>query len=233
MIAMEMENERVERLRVQQLGEDWIQAISEQAMGRLEGFCRPAIISTLLTPKRLITLDNAVDLVAKYHEWFDAYTNIQVEERRVSQVGRRLGIFYRFHLQDQGYWYSIAQQVYCKLKDGWVEQLWLLCSGFQLVGTNDQSVLVDEPKAREQDPVRDGLLEFHTEASEIGSTCSILTPAIRSRLREMQSGQVLEVRVDDPTARDDIEAWSRLSGNTLLKLIDYEGPELRFFVRKK
>ncbi len=53
---------------------------------------------------------------------------------------------------------------------------------------------------------RDELLEFHTQASEVGSTCAILTPAIKSKLREMNSGQVLEVRVDDPSARGDIEA---------------------------
>ncbi len=48
----------------------------------------------------------------------------------------------------------------------------------------------------------------------------------------MQSSQVLEVRVDDPSAKGDIESWCRLSGNTLLKMID-EGGVLRFFVEKK
>ncbi len=61
----------------------------------------------------------------------------------------------------------------------------------------------------------------------------MLTPAIKSKLREMHSGQVLEVRVDDPAAREDIEAWCRLSGNPLLKMNEAEGPELRFFVMKK
>ncbi len=80
---------------------------------------------------------------------------------------------------------------------------------------------------------RDELLEFHTEASEIGSTCAVLTPAIKSKLHKMSSGQVLEVRVDDPSAKGDIEAWCRLSGNTLLKIIDNKGQALQFFVRKK
>ncbi len=79
---------------------------------------------------------------------------------------------------------------------------------------------------------RDELLEFHTEASDIGSTCAVLTPAIKSKLREMSSGQILEVRVDDLTARGDIEAWCRLSGNVLLKVIHGENQALRFFVRK-
>ncbi len=89
------------------------------------------------------------------------------------------------------------------------------------------------PGIQNEDPLRDELLEFHTEAAQTGSTCAVLTPAIRSKLREMQTGQVLEVRVDDPSAKGDVEAWSRLSGNELLKVIDTEGLILRFFLKKK
>lgn len=55
--------------------------------------------------------------------------------------------------------------------------------------------------------------------SEAGFICAGLTPLIKSRLREMESGQVLEVRVDDANARLDAPAWCRLSGNTLLAVI--------------
>jgi len=81
--------------------------------------------------------------------------------------------------------------------------------------------------------MRDELLEFYTETTEIGSACSVLTPAIRAKLRGMQSGQVLEVRVNDPTARIDIEAWCRLSGNTLLDVVNVGEAELSFFLKKK
>jgi TusA-related sulfurtransferase len=80
---------------------------------------------------------------------------------------------------------------------------------------------------------RDELLEFYSDPATGGSTCSLLTPAIKVKLREMLSGQVLEIRVDDRSAREDIESWCRLSGNVLLKTSDGEGPELRFFVQKK
>jgi tRNA 2-thiouridine synthesizing protein A len=232
MIEMEVENERVERLRLQRFGEDWIEAITVGEPERLEGLCLPDITSSLLTPKRFVTLDKAVDLAAKYHEWFGECTNFQVEASRVGRVGERLGIFYRFLLRRHGDWYTIEQQVYCTLKGGRVERLHLLCSGFQLIGTSDAATPVAAPGAGERDPVRDELLEFRTEASDASSTCALLTPAIKARLREMRSAQVLEVRVDDPSARGDIEAWSRLSGNTLVKVID-EGRVLRFFVKKK
>ena len=88
-------------------------------------------------------------------------------------------------------------------------------------------------KAYVQDPTRDALLEFYPEGSDTASTCAVLTPMIKSSLDELRSGQVLEVRVNDPLARGDVEAWSRLSGNTLLRIINNEGPILRFFVKKK
>ena len=88
-------------------------------------------------------------------------------------------------------------------------------------------------ETKEHESAHDALLEFDTDKSDTGSTCAVLTPAIKSKLRELQSGQVLEVRVDDTSARGDIEAWCRLSGNPLLKIINGSGSEISFFIQKK
>ncbi len=228
MIEAEIENDRVRQLSEQQFGEDWIHAIAEGALDRLERLCEPKVNSRLLTPGQFTNLDNAADLVAKFMDWFAECTDFTVEASRVAPIGKRLGISYRFLLRDQDDWYRIEQQLFCTLKDGRVQQLHLLCSGFQLVGPDTQSA----PEAGGQEPVRDALLEFYPGASDAVSTCALLTPMIKSKLGEMRSGQVLEVRVDDRTARGDIEAWCRLSGNALLKMVD-EGQVLRFFVKKK
>lgn len=232
MIEMEMEKERVERVRLQRLGEAWIQAIVEGRLDRLEQFCQPDVTSRLLTPKRFINFDKAADLAAKYGDWFGDCADIQMEGSRVERVGQRLGIFYRLLLRKEGDWHRIEQQVYCTLRDGRVEQLHLLCSGFQLAGMGDEAAPGEAHEREEHGRAHDALLEFHSEAPDTGSTCALLTPAIKAKLREMQSGQVLEVRVDDPSAKGDVEAWSRLSGNPLLEVID-ERPALRFFVQKK
>jgi TusA-related sulfurtransferase len=71
------------------------------------------------------------------------------------------------------------------------------------------------------------------ESESSGSTCALLTPAIKNRLRDLDSGQVLEVRVTDSSAREDIAAWCRLSGNESLGMIDEGHQGLRFFLRKK
>jgi TusA-related sulfurtransferase len=82
----------------------------------------------------------------------------------------------------------------------------------------------------------DAVLEMRTSANEsvkTGGSCAILTPAIKAKLREMDVGQVLEVRVDDPTAREDLASWCRLSGNELLAVRELPEGMLGAYVRKK
>ena len=81
-------------------------------------------------------------------------------------------------------------------------------------------------------PRADGLLEMLETPQSAGSTCAVLTPTIRARLREMAPGQVLEVRVNDPTAIDDMGAWTRLAGHELLQTVQ-DGELIRFFVRRR
>ena len=82
-------------------------------------------------------------------------------------------------------------------------------------------------------PHADSLLEMVDMDARAGASCALLTPTIKARLREMAPGQVLEVRVNDPTARLDIEAWSQLTGNPLLTITEEPPNILRFFVQKK
>lgn len=53
-----------------------------------------------------------------------------------------------------------------------------------------------------------------------GLACIDLTPLIATTMRELQPGQVLEVRTDDPAARVGVPAWCRLTRNPLLQAIE-------------
>lgn len=66
-----------------------------------------------------------------------------------------------------------------------------------------------------------------------GSSCASLTPLIRARIRELTSGQVLEVRSDDPAAREGVPAWSRLTGNALEAVVADDAERTRFYLRRK
>jgi TusA-related sulfurtransferase len=66
-----------------------------------------------------------------------------------------------------------------------------------------------------------------------GASCAILTPRVKEKMRELESGEVLEVRTDDPATREGMPAWSRMTGNPLLKVVEEDKHRTRFFIRKK
>ncbi len=76
-----------------------------------------------------------------------------------------------------------------------------------------------------------------TNADEIvvayGDACAALTPRIKETLRTVTSGSVVEVRTDDPSAREGVPAWARLTGNSLIDVVEDDDQRTRFFIRKK
>lgn len=66
-----------------------------------------------------------------------------------------------------------------------------------------------------------------------GDACATLTPLIKETLRNVLSGGVVEVRTDDPSARDVLPAWARLTGNSLIAALEDDDEHTRFFIRKK
>jgi SAM-dependent methyltransferase/TusA-related sulfurtransferase len=66
-----------------------------------------------------------------------------------------------------------------------------------------------------------------------GTPCGKLEPMIKGGMRPLESGQVLEVRADDPLARTGVPAWCRLAGHTLLATVEEDGRRTRFLVRKR
>jgi TusA-related sulfurtransferase len=66
-----------------------------------------------------------------------------------------------------------------------------------------------------------------------GQGCGTLEPAMRMQMRALESGQVLEVRADDESARLGIPAWARLAGHALLATVELDDRRTRFFLRKR
>lgn len=66
-----------------------------------------------------------------------------------------------------------------------------------------------------------------------GDACATLTPRIKETLRNVTSGGVVEIRTDDPAAREGVPAWARLTGNSLVDVVEDDDEHTRFFIRKK
>jgi tRNA 2-thiouridine synthesizing protein A len=76
-------------------------------------------------------------------------------------------------------------------------------------------------------------LELLGTRDQLGATCATLTPAIKARLMELQPGQILLVRVDDPSALLDVPAWCILTGHALYATTEDEDGVIHFFIRKE
>lgn len=66
----------------------------------------------------------------------------------------------------------------------------------------------------------------------VGLACPMPIYKASIRIKEMESGQVLEVQSDDEGIEKDMPAWCRLTGNEFLGLARENG-EYRVYVRKK
>jgi TusA-related sulfurtransferase len=76
-------------------------------------------------------------------------------------------------------------------------------------------------------PAADAVLDAY------GQLCGTIEPAMKSLMRTLSSGQMLEVRVDDPSARLGVPAWSRLAGHPLVTTVELDGRRTHFFLRKR
>jgi len=66
----------------------------------------------------------------------------------------------------------------------------------------------------------------------VGLACPMPIFKTSNKIKEMKSGQVLEVQADDDGIEKDMPAWCTMTGNEYLGLTKQNG-EYRVFVRKK
>ncbi len=66
----------------------------------------------------------------------------------------------------------------------------------------------------------------------VGMACPMPIFKTSNKIKEMQSGQVVEVQSDDDGIEKDMPAWCRMTGNEYLGLTKNNG-EYHVFVRKK
>ena len=65
-----------------------------------------------------------------------------------------------------------------------------------------------------------------------GMLCPMPVVKTFKAMKELQSGQILKMIATDPGAPPDMEAWSRQTGNEMLRSMTEDG-KFVFFLRKK
>lgn len=160
---------------------------------------------------------------SNFQDWFGSADRIELLGGGVDTIGDRLHLTWRLRVHEGASRSVIEQQAYATVRDGRIAEFDLLCSGFR----------VEQAAAQAATPT-EGSAPFEAAAVLDGgeASCATLTPLVRAKLAELDSGQVLEVVTSEPSAEEDISSWSRLTGNPLLATTN-DGAQKRLYVRKK
>ena len=167
-------------------------------------------------------VNGAVEAAGCFRDWYGAADRLELLGGGVDPVGQREHLSWRLRVHEPGRRRLIEQQAFATVRDDRIVALDLVCSGFQ----------PEEPLADLQPPQPVAALSAAAVLQGGEANCATLTPLVKAALRELASGQVLEVVTSDPSAEADITSWSRLSGNPLLGART-EGAHRHFFVSKK
>lgn len=65
-----------------------------------------------------------------------------------------------------------------------------------------------------------------------GLMCPMPIVQLAKKMKELKSGQILELLADDLGAKEDVPAWCNRTGNQLVG-IEEEGKILKFYIRAK
>jgi tRNA 2-thiouridine synthesizing protein A len=71
------------------------------------------------------------------------------------------------------------------------------------------------------------------ELAASGLACIKLTPSIKQAISSMQGSEVLKVFNDDPSSREGVPAWCRLTGNKLIEMQELNSSDTIFYIQKK
>ena len=75
-------------------------------------------------------------------------------------------------------------------------------------------------------------MEKHATLDARGLMCPMPIVQLAKKIKEMKSGQILELLADDIGAKEDVPAWCSRTGNSLVGT-EEDGKTLKFYVKLK
>ena len=113
-------------------GPAFAHALAARDFDKLRSLLDPEVEFRALTPRRSWEADGDSPTVDLFRNWFDEATVIeQVERVDLDAVGDRQHLVYRFSGHDDEAPFVIEQQVYFTERDGRIDWMRMMCSGFR------------------------------------------------------------------------------------------------------
>jgi TusA-related sulfurtransferase len=223
---------------LQVLGRSYVEALARRDFTSVESYLHPQVTFQALIPSGLERANDAAGALVCLRNWFSDADELTILQQTSDDSLGCLALSYRFLMHTQDEWQVVMQHAFCRVSDGRIMRLHLVCSGFWPVESphsagqmrRGETVMPDTPEETLSShplPYADAVLDA------AGEGCATLTPLIRSRMKELESGQILDVRTDDPTAHESLLSWCALTGHTLAAVGADDAQGKRFLIRKK
>jgi TusA-related sulfurtransferase len=206
-----------------------VAALADADEDALHGMLDEHVRLRALLPRRSVDLAGRAAVVDEMLGWFDDVPSVVAVATTIDTVGDLVRATYRFALRGLAIEHVVEQSAFVAVADGRITLLRLVCSGFRPAfepGT-------PPPDAADRDGSREHRHLDHRASTTVeappsavrrldalGQGCATLTPLIAGAMRELATGDVIEVVTDDPAARDGIAAWSRLTGHAVVATAD-------------
>jgi hypothetical protein len=114
------------------VGPAFAQALAARDFDALRALLDPEVEFRALTPRRTWEASGDLETVSLFRQWFDEATVIdQVDDVSTDSVGDRRHLAYRFSGRDGDGRFVVEQQTYYTERDGRIDWMRMMCSGFR------------------------------------------------------------------------------------------------------
>jgi ketosteroid isomerase-like protein len=110
---------------------DFAAAVAGRDRQRLAAALTETVRLRALLPGGPVEVHGRDDVAARFHGWFADFSTVEVVESAGQKVVDRLLIHYRLHVTQATTRWVCTQTAVCKLVDGRLAVIDLLCSGFR------------------------------------------------------------------------------------------------------
>jgi TusA-related sulfurtransferase len=197
----------------QEVGESFLAALMARDFDALEQIFTPKVRFRSLVPSGERFGATAAKAVGWLRKWFGDEDTIDVLQSSIEVLHDVLSIQYRLMVHNSyAGWQVIEQQAYCSVQEGRIADMRLVCSGF----LREPNYSKELGAGSRQSPLAHLGGTLFYDAGSLGCAEGPLDEIARL-LRQLESGQTLEIHATDPSVAGDLPAWCRLSGHQLVE----------------
>ena len=194
--------------------QQFLELLALRDFGRLADTLTRDARARLLLPYGLEEEVGRDAIVRRIESWFGSASEFELTSWSAETIGARHRLVWRFRLmRDGGIGEDIEQIVFLDVGVDGIEQIDLLCSGFQM------------------DP---GVAESATHVFDAGAMgCADgLAQEFRRRLSNVAVGDSISVVVRDPAAKEDLPALARMLGQSVASMEAHDDGRLTINVER-